>query len=152
MANGPLVPTHSSPLIALRAASTASAPLTRRYVNIVCIAGSSSLANGYRDPLDHSTVFVASRILAIIDGKVATNEVGPHGCILPSKGLGGANNVRLVLTVVDADDAGVPGSAGVGFVKRLWPVTASAETCTIGYWILERGMLFLGGCESPPQS
>jgi hypothetical protein len=113
--------------------------------------GSSSLANGYGDPLYDPAVVVARRILPIIDGEVTTDEIGPHGCIFPSQGIRVANNIRLVLAVVDTNNAGVSRSAGVGFVDRLRPVTASAETCTmvIGYWTWD---VILGVLDPQPET
>lgn len=134
--NGSSITAQKLPFVAFRAASSTSAPLASRHVDVIEIAGSSPLANGHRDPLGDSTVIVASRVLAIIDGEVATDEVGPHCCVFTSKGLGSANDVRLVLAIVNADDAGVPGCAGVRFVKGLWPVTAPTETYIDGYWTL----------------
>lgn len=121
-------------LVALGATSAASALAAGRDVRVVPIARPAAGADRDRNALHHAAVVMARRVHAVVDGEVATDEIRPHGGALPRQGLVLADNVRLVLAVVDAHSARVSGRAVVQFVQRFWPAPASAETYTT--WLL----------------
>jgi hypothetical protein len=63
--------------------------------------------NGSGNSLHNSSVVMANRILAIVDGKVAADEVGSHGGILLGQVLCGIVCIRLVFAVVHCDDTSI---------------------------------------------
>lgn len=126
-------PSIQSSFTTLRTAPTTSALATSRHIRLISVASLSSRANGDRNPLNGTApVFMPSRIHAVVDREVATNQVRAHRCILFSQSLRFANVLRLVFPVVDPDDAGVAAPNSIGFVGGICPVPASAEACTSG--------------------
>ncbi|RLL94274.1 hypothetical protein CFD26_103533 [Aspergillus turcosus] len=93
--------------MAFWATPTASALSARRGISIVEVAALPARTNGHWDALYDTPVVMASRIHAVVDGKVPTNQVRTHGRILTGKGLGFAYGIRLVFAVVNAHNAGV---------------------------------------------
>jgi len=119
----------SAAFMALRAAASTPAPFTRRCISIIGVPTSPSRANRYRDTLHDSSVVMASRVHAIVDGEITTNQVRAHCRVLAGKHLCLADSVCLVFAIIDAHHAGVASGTGVSFVQRVRPAAASAETC-----------------------
>ena len=70
---------------------------------------------------------MARRVHAVINGKVAADEVGTHSGALAGQRLVAADTVCSVLTVVDTYGACVSAVAYIGIVDWFGPVAAATE-------------------------
>lgn len=104
---------------------------TDRGISIIIAARLASRANGNRNTLYRAAMFVATRVHAVIDGEVAADQIGAHGCIFARQGLGFVDDIRLVFAVVDPRNACVPSCCGVSFVGWFWPAAAATEAWTV---------------------
>lgn len=66
---------------------------------------------------------------AAIDGKVAANHKGTHGCVFLGQAAGLVCEIRLILAAIDQDQAGVAIGAAVALIAGVMPPTAPAKAC-----------------------
>lgn len=89
---------------------------------------------------------MARRVHAVVDGKVAADEVGTHSGALPGQRLIAADTVCSVLTIVDAYSACVSAVAYIGIVDWFGPVAATTEACGLDLVSLVMGGWDWLGC------
>ena len=70
---------------------------------------------------------MSRRIHAIVDRKVAADQVGTHGGVFTSEEIASIGGIRLVFTVVDPSHANIPSACAIALIVRLWPLAPSTE-------------------------
>lgn len=120
---------HRHPLRATPATPAAPATTTPARIGIVVPTRLTARANRDRNPLHDATVVVARGVHAVVDGEIATDEIGAHGGALAGQDLGGTDHVCLIFAVVDADNARIARWGDNGLIRRFWPTAAAAEAC-----------------------
>lgn len=71
---------------------------------------------------------MAGRIHAIVDGKIAADQVSAHGCVLASKQLASIGCISLIFAVVDTSHTSETGARAVELIMRFGPLAAAAQT------------------------
>lgn len=110
------------------AAPTTSAPAASRGIQILGINASPFRSNGYWQSLQNCSLVVAGRIHAIVDGKIAADQVSAHGCVLASKQLASIGCISLIFAVVDTSHTSEAGARAVELIMRFGPLPAAAQT------------------------
>jgi hypothetical protein len=72
---------------------------------------------------------MANRIHAIVDRKVAADEVSSHGGILLGQVLGRIVCICLIFAVVHGDDTSISSGRGIGAIVWVRPAAPLAKTC-----------------------
>lgn len=76
-------------------------------------------------------MIMTGRIPAVIDGEIATDQVGAHSGAFASKRLATADSAGLIFAVVNTHRAGVAAGVREGVVGWFGPVAAVAEAWTV---------------------
>lgn len=83
-------------------------------------------ADGDGNALDDASVVVTNRVHAVVDGKIAANEISAHRGVFTRQGIRFVVGVGLVLAVIDPHHTLEASTRGVGFVEGVRPTSSPA--------------------------
>lgn len=112
-------------------AGTGMATLDAQAMAIACFGPRlvSSSTDGSGNSLHHPAMSMARRVHSIVDGKVPTQQVGPHGSIFPGQRITRKVGVGLIFPVVHRHHASIATRGAVGLILRMRPAPTVTKPC-----------------------